>query len=549
MRKFTFLAIILLCVSFCACRSDSKPQMATVENVFEITSVELPESYGTINDKMIQFDDRIGVICNDGYEKGREYDTVLFSVKTDGSDPQSMVLPRVRKESQIMGYAPSSDGGCYILDHCWAGGDEPYGKLYRYNADMELMFEVDVSQYGSLNTYAQDFTLGSNGNCYITVGSTAVVLDPQGQLIYTVEYDEMFDRIRTFDRIQAMDDGRVMIVFYNQKYGESEVGYFDDAGKTIVNIKKRRIVSANRIFPGNDGYELFVTNSLGVYGYMASDYEETELCSWINSDITASDINLIHVISPDKIAVHSHDSLETADTECETLNILTRISDNIVTSKKLITFQTFGMHEHIMRGVVAFNKQSSEYRVVVRDYAMYNTVGDKSQSVMHLDKDIASGEYIPDVFSVNTTIYEKYSQIGLFCDLYDFMDKDTEMTRESFVPCVLGPLETNGHLYRLARGFSFHTMSTTTDFPFDREDWTLEEMLDYAESVDYTLFSRYSREILIDYFFNYGMDNFIDSESNTCHFDNKTAKRLVKLIDRYGYGEYTGISDKDRPEY
>ena len=68
MKKLPPTLFALLCIlTLSACNKSPKAQLAPVENVFEITAVNLPESYSTISNDIHVIGDRIGVVCQDGY--------------------------------------------------------------------------------------------------------------------------------------------------------------------------------------------------------------------------------------------------------------------------------------------------------------------------------------------------------------------------------------------------------------------------------------------------------------------------------------------------
>ena len=61
MKKLTLTLFVLLCIfTLSACNKSPKAQLAPVENVFEITAVNLPESYSTISNDIHVIGDRIG---------------------------------------------------------------------------------------------------------------------------------------------------------------------------------------------------------------------------------------------------------------------------------------------------------------------------------------------------------------------------------------------------------------------------------------------------------------------------------------------------------
>jgi ABC-type glycerol-3-phosphate transport system substrate-binding protein len=101
--------------------------------------------------------------------------------------------------------------------------------------------------------------------------------------------------------------------------------------------------------------------------------------------------------------------------------------------------------------VSAFNRISTKYKAEIDE------LGDGSNPLMiGFDKAMLNGTLgdilIPPQFSnVN------YTEKGIYCDLYEFMDKDENFNRELFLPHILDALETDGKLLRLWSSFGIET--------------------------------------------------------------------------------------------
>lgn len=103
-------------------------------------------------------------------------------------------------------------------------------------------------------------------------------------------------------------------------------------------------------------------------------------------------------------------------------------------------------------GMLATLKQqymqlSPDHRVECLDY------GADEERLSHLLRDVSTGEgidlVVADGYSIDTAVG--------FADLYPFIDADSELSRESFVPGLLPGIERNGRLSEIWSGFSIYT--------------------------------------------------------------------------------------------
>lgn len=112
-----------------------------------------------------------------------------------------------------------------------------------------------------------------------------------------------------------------------------------------------------------------------------------------------------------------------------------------------------------------FNETNTEYYAVFIDYGM------DEDGLETLMRDISYGN-APDVV-VSSGIMDTANG---FADLYEFMDEDTEISREDFIPGLLPKLEDKGELHQIWDQFHIDTMFVPEE-PFAEIDFmTLQEV-------------------------------------------------------------------------
>jgi len=301
MRSISFVFVVCLLLALVSCGGKNEAQLASAENVFKSVTVELPENYQVISDTFIELDGRIGVVCYDGYNPEMDFDTVLYTVDENGENPETTVLPTFRDNTHVASYTPLEGGGCVIMDRKYT--EPPYNMLYVLDSNMEMVNTVDLSQFDD-RAYKPQMAVGGNGNIYLSVEGRAIVLNAEGRLCYSKTYSGWLDGIRT------MDDGRVTIQFLDMSNATTKLQYFDDVNMGFgeaVKSPQRLNASAYTVYPGGDGFDMYLTNELGLFGYTIEGAVETELCNWLNSDIIANEVNMLHIYNPFHLNINSYE--------------------------------------------------------------------------------------------------------------------------------------------------------------------------------------------------------------------------------------------------
>lgn len=82
--------------------------------------------------------------------------------------------------------------------------------------------------------------------------------------------------------------------------------------------------------------------------------------------------------------------------------------------------------------------------------------------------DMLSGK-TPDILMIgNETPADTYVTKGIFADMYEFIDSDSELNREDFLPNLLKAAETDGKLYTFSDRFKVFTVLGKTSIFGDK---------------------------------------------------------------------------------
>lgn len=200
-------------------------------------------------------------------------------------------------------------------------------------------------------------------------------------------------------------------------------------------------------------------------------------------------------------------------------------------------FSTFpdGMNEKLK----AF-EESGEIRVQRMDYSVLNSDFDPYAGEERLILDIVTGKIAPDLVilpSATCTLATTVREKKLYADLTPYIDADDTLNRENLFGSVLTSFSTaDGQIWGLSNGFTANTLignDALLGSYAGASGWTLEELLDYAESLppNTVLIRNLSQDmaalILLG---SDGYAQFIDRDAGTCSFDSPLFIRWLNFL-------------------
>ena len=197
-----------------------------------------------------------------------------------------------------------------------------------------------------------------------------------------------------------------------------------------------------------------------------------------------------------------------------------------------------------------FNATHSEYNVVLKSY--FDEANLRSDSEK-LNLDILAGN-VPDIIiPVRSTPMMSYINKGMCADMYEFIDNDPELSRDSFYDIIYSTYERDGKLYQFAADTTLSSWVAKDKNVNGKDMWTFNEFLELYNSVpDDVIFSDYLNQIELAYaFFSTGLSDFVDYKNGTCDFENGVFYDILNAIKSMPYESYrwTGLTEEERNNY
>jgi len=327
-------------------------------------------------------------------------------------------------------------------------------------------------------------------------------------------------------------NGDLYAAYYTQSEYKLRMVPIDGETHTVGAPTEIASRAANYLYNAkpSDTYDFVYHTTLGIYGYDIETDTDTELLNWVNSDINATYMSST-CIHPDGTVFTLMREYETDGQSVQLLK-MTRIPDEEVVEKYILTYGGIYIGSDILDAIIDFNRTSEEYRITVRDYSDYNSEDNQwTGAVTQFNNDIISGK-IPDIIQASTEMpMTNYAAKGLFVDLNEFIAEDPIFAKEDLYENILDAFSVNGELYQLAPFFNVRTLAAKSSIVGDNDGWTMDTLLASLSQLEDGS-DPFGGEITRTEFLNAlcasVRDQFIDPDTGRCSFNSA---EFIKILE------------------
>lgn len=385
------------------------------------------------------------------------------------------------------------------------------------------------------NFYPNVMLFDDAGNLIIASSNAIAVYDAKGKEVFTVDTP-------TYVESMVKDGkGNICTVAYNDDYTQRVISRLDMQSKQLTEVRKMD-AGANmmNLISGPDG--IYMNDGVYVYSYDIDSDEKTKILNWINSDINGSNTYSISCLPDGRFVGNVYDEL----TQENQVMVVEKVAPEDVKDKKLVSLAMPYNDYSVNIAVVAFNKQNDEYRIVVDDYSKYATAEDYNAGADKMNTDLISGK-VPDLISVSGLPIGNYTSKGLFTDLYEQMDKDSEFNRSDYMENIFKALEKDGKLYSIAPSFSVQTVIGKEENVGKTPGWTMEDLEKLmAQKPEGTkIFEGETQESILQRGLFLAINQYIDYAKGTCSFDTEAFIKLLNFAKQFPKEVDNGMYAKD----
>lgn len=512
--------IFLLPLGLTGCKSADKVTKTKLDHVYKSEFITLPEEAQSL--------DRLFILNGKLYFTGYSYideksQNILYSMEQDGTN-LTKIMTFDNTESYMTALTMLSDGTMWVVlsSSVTSKDTGEYSEnftLVKYAADgteqVNLNLKDIITDRESLYIYS--LSGDSKGNLYIIMENSVYILDSEGKLKNTAIVENGY-----VNNIKVDAADNIFVIYNDNTTYKTIVKKLDpDTGKLSEDYSFGSAANYSySMTTGGEGssYDFYYNNSVSLCGFEFDTLESVELCNWINSDVNTNQLNNFLVINDDKIICTMYDEVDYK----QKLVVLNRVPEEQVVEKYIITLAAAYVDYYIRSSIIAFNRTNEEYRIVVKDYSLFNTEGgDGTQAVTALNNDIVAGN-IPDIIQINYDMpTDSYISKGLFADLNEYINNDTLIKRSDYLENIFDAFSVNGKMYELVPSFSVRTVSGKTSVVGSASGWTMDEFnAVLGKYPDAQPFYDVTQAVMLDNICTITADQFIDKNTGKCNFDS-----------------------------
>ena len=417
-------------------------------------------------------------------------------------------------------------------------GENKTGLLH-LDADGKELNRIEFSQTDENGNsfYVSSFFVDNSGNVYLSDWQSVYIYDQDGNKKTTVDLGE------NGGDLCELKAGVVGVSYYkNDEAKPEESGRvfqeIDPATGKLTGDTVKLPDVAYSFFPGDDVYDIYYDYNGNIYGYKFDTGTKDKVIDWIECDINSNNINSYSILPDGRVIAFENSYDDGMEKNTMQLIVMTRVDAASVVNKTVLTFACMYLDWNMRDAIVKFNRASNTHRIVVRDYSEYNTDDDYNAGIQKLNTEMLSGK-LPDMIDINTynMPVEQYAAKGFLTDLYELIDADPELSRESFVQPVLKALESaDGKLYQLPSTFAVSTAIALDKVAGDYDTWNLAAVKDAMTKLQdgASVFDVYrTKTDILQTCISRNIDAFVDWENGSAHFDSDEFKALLEFANQF----------------
>ncbi len=436
----------------------------------------------------------------------------IFSTLQAGTDGTLWVMERLMRQSASEDGRGFQQEEVHILRNLDADGKE----LSRFEyAGLEEKLGM-----GYVSTLAAD----GEGDIFACAEKGVALLDETGEPRFTVKAEGGWPN----GGLIPLGDGRMGTV-------RAVMGAPGEYAWTlhVVDKETKGLGEAFQLAAGtSNGISLYAGDANALFYYRMGDtlriwreeaVEAEQLANLLDAGIEAYNLNLISLLNDGRLVIQSGNGYGEDDPPM--LDILKPADAAQLQDRKALTLASLQLAGTIREAVMEFNRTSPDYHIFVTDYSQY---GDREAALTRLVTEIGAGK-MPDILDLYAVPEARWGANGLLEDLWPYIDKDPEISRETLMERVFQAAETDGKLYSIGRHFQISTLTGAKKAVGDRMAWTMADMYQALEAMpEGCVPVVFSRSNMLERLMGLDWSRFVNWGAGTCDFTGEEFKALLR---------------------
>lgn len=438
---------------------------------------------------------------------------------------------------------------------------------HRLDENGELLKTLDLSgemaDGGVGGIY--DFVVDGMGNVFIATGgygSTSSdlihVIMPNGEMAFTLDYDGIY--------VSLFLSGHGVGILYRGEAGdelymaEIDLGAQSLAGLTNLDIEDAKLRSADI-----EGNILFFADQDAVFDYDLAHNLKSARFTWPDLGIVADGYfvrvfslagkrvlftdrypydqipyKLIRPMTDDEIAKAAANQLEEISVITVALN---GTLENHV--KPIVTAYNMANPDKQVKLVNYFDDRPDDPNMSIDDYWEWGFKEKLDEATLNLELDIIRGQGPDIVISRNSLPLHRYARMGIFEDLYPYLEADPFFNWEDYHEHLIRAYEIEGALYGIPMASFYKALivrqSDIQNFNINginfgnKSGWSLDELIAFVDNFgfDQMIFNKPTKTAVLDLCLYANGDILVDWNSQEVEFNRDFISKILEFSNRF----------------
>ncbi len=410
--------------------------------------------------------------------------TTLITVDADGKELSSKDISSQLKEPFGSGFVFDKDGNLYIYSQEWDKIDSDKSENY-----------LTIFNISSLESE-------------------------------TLKLDDI-----EIQKIMLTENGDIAAVIMDEDYNCKIVAWDKDKKKFASGENSSPTAMwIDEIFQA-DGDNIYYVNEGILYKYNLKKGKDVQILKFMDWNVSPDRIVDIAHIDEEHLNIITSETSSGKDILM--LNKLTRVKASEITRKTEITLGCLGADDSIKSAVIEFNKTSSNYKIVIKEYLDYNDENfDYDASITKFNNDILSGNG-PDLIDLSSLDFSQYEGSGLFADLYEYIRKDEDFSKLNLNENIIKLFEQDEKLLALPTSYTITALASAKSVLGD-SPFTIDKLAELiSNNPDKDMFENISQKEILHTLLLYNEDSFVDYKNKTCNFTDGNFEKILNIAKTY----------------
>ncbi|MDO5444856.1 MAG: hypothetical protein Q4F31_04460 [Eubacteriales bacterium] len=434
--------------------------------------------------------------------------------------------------SELTAITADSNGNPVALECVFVSGSD--GKADHYDKHYYARtLDSSGNETASVELFPEEtpisgmyFKIDESGNYILLSDVGLAVFSPDGQLLSNANGGGYPSNV------VKLTDGKIGLVQWNAE-GQTlnilsaDYSTFDDS----VSLPDSAMLFAD----GGGEYLFFYSSGVDFMGVRADSGEAEKIFNWSSVDISGSRVSSVGTEDGVSFYCITNKYNENDNTYSSEFASVAAIPEAQAIQKKQLVLASVNPVEDLQDSVAEYNRNQADTRITLMTFDLADTDSGNIEALKAFADSELEGK-IPDLIDLTGMPYAELAASGLLEEIGQYLDSDSELSRDSLLPGIRSALEINGKIYGTCSGFNISTVLGPQNVLGNATSWSYDEYNNITRTMGegVSAFGPYDIQYSLLYdSLGINLSRFVNWDERTCDFDNTDFVKLLEFVKKF----------------